>query len=171
MVQDEQDVKRYLKYRREQDFRIIYQKYNDKLFRLAMHMLRYNQYWAKDAVQEMWIVAFRKVDKFEWRSSLNTWLTSILLNILKRYYPKTVANQVILEESYEEFNLDLQDIIKSVNTLSDGYKQVFVLHDIEGYKHHEIAELLNIKEGTSKSQLFQARKILRRKLSELKTRS
>ncbi|MEQ8242031.1 sigma-70 family RNA polymerase sigma factor [Fulvivirga sp.] len=171
MVQDEQVVRRYLKHKREQDFRIIYQKHNDKLFRLAMHMLSYNQHWAKDAVQEMWIVALRKVDKFEWRSSLNTWLTSILLNILKRYYPKTAEEQKVSEEPYGEFNLDMQDIIKSVNTLSDGYKQVFVLHDIEGYKHQEIAELLDIKEGTSKSQLFQARILLRSKLSELKIRS
>lgn len=171
MVQDEQVVRRYLKHRRERDFRIIYQQHNDKLFRLAMHMLRYNQYWAKDAVQEMWIVALRKVDAFEWRSSLNTWLTSILLNILKRYYPKTVEQQLVADKSYDEFNMNMQDIIRSVNSLSDGYKQVFVLHDIEGYKHHEIAELLDIKEGTSKSQLFQARKLLRTKLSELNTRS
>lgn len=171
MVQDEQVVRRYLKDKKESDFLIIYQRHNDKLFRLAMHMLRYNQYWAKDAVQEMWIVALRKVDAFEWRSSLNTWLTSILLNILKRYYPKNLEEQLDSGEPYHEFNLDMQDIIKSVNSLSDGYKQVFVLHDIEGFKHHEIAEMLEIKEGTSKSQLFQARKSLRTKLSELKIRS
>ena len=63
--------------------------------------------------------------------------------------------------------MDVAEIQDLIDTLPDGYKIVFVMYAIEGYKHQEIATLLNISEGTSKSQLFKARKILQKKIIKL----
>jgi len=64
-------------------------------------------------------------------------------------------------------NIDAEDIQRLIDALPEGYKMVFVMYAIEGYKHHEISELLNISEGTSKSQLFKARKLLQQQINEL----
>jgi RNA polymerase sigma-70 factor (ECF subfamily) len=63
--------------------------------------------------------------------------------------------------------MDVDEIQQLIDNLPEGYRMIFVMHAIEGYKHHEIAELLNISEGTSKSQLFKARKLLQENIKTL----
>ena len=67
--------------------------------------------------------------------------------------------------------IEVDQIQQLIDALPEGYKMVFVMYAIEGYKHQEIAEMLNISEGTSKSQLFKARKMLQQKINELNTSS
>ena len=64
-------------------------------------------------------------------------------------------------------DIDVAQIQQLIDALPEGYKMVFVMYAIEGYKHHEIADMLNITEGTSKSQLFKARNLLQQKINEL----
>ena len=66
-----------------------------------------------------------------------------------------------------ETEIEVAEIQQLIDTLPEGYKVVFVMYAIEGYKHHEIAEALNITEGTSKSQLFKARNMLQQKINDL----
>ena len=61
-----------------------------------------------------------------------------------------------------ETSIDMIDLEKALSKLPTGYREILLLHDLEGYKHHEIAELLGIKDGTSKSQLFNARRMMRK---------
>ena len=79
-------------------------------------------------------------------------------------FPETATNNI-------KANMDVAEIQQLIDNLPDGYRMVFVMYAIEGYKHHEIAELLNISEGTSKSQLFKARQILQQKIKELNNNS
>jgi RNA polymerase sigma-70 factor (ECF subfamily) len=70
-----------------------------------------------------------------------------------------------------ENDLEVNDIQQLIDELPEGYKMIFFMYAIEGYKHHEIANMLNISEGTSKSQLFKARQLLQQKIKELNTTS
>ncbi len=99
-------------------------------------------------------------------------MTGILINKFREHQRKnrdTVSLAVLVQRptttKSQNLNIDLKNAILQ---LPDGYREVLTLHDIEGFKHKEIARLLNIKEGTSKSQLFQARKAMRQLLTGYK---
>ena len=120
------------------------------------------------------MVAIRKLEDFEWRSELKTWLTGILINLSRakrKKQERELSIDVVNEsggESAEITFANTHDLEKAIADLPPGYRQAIILHDIEGYKHKEIANLLDITEGTSKSQLFHARKALREYLNDTK---
>ncbi len=120
---------------------------------------------SEELIQELWIIAIRKLPEFEWRSELRTWLIGILINLSKAQYQKRKNHEEMVDKgntnSFESNFQASYDLEKAIGQLPRGYREVFILHDIDGYKHKEIAGLLNVTEGTSKSQLFQARKALR----------
>ena len=122
-------------------------------------------------MQETWIRAAAKLDAFAWRSSLATWLAGIAINVCRdrlrhrraRLQPVAMDGVDVAQPSRRAGRrLDLE---RAIAGLAPRYRQVLVLHDVEGYTHREIASLLGIEEGTSKSQLFQARKAMRARLS------
>ncbi len=131
---------------------------------------------AEDVAQEVWIQIFAALPSYRWEAQFSTWAHRIAvnrtLNVL-RSRRRLAQREVEIEEetlSVEhegERALVAQSIDEAVQQLSSGARTVFVLHDVEGYTHEEIAEELGITSGGSKSQLFKARAKLRRLLAHL----
>jgi RNA polymerase sigma-70 factor (ECF subfamily) len=162
-------VKGFLQTRSESSFRLLYASKMPHLFRMALRLSSYDKEEAEELVQEMWLIAVRKLPEFEWRSELKTWLISILINLARKKFRDTTLEQVEQIDLQIESNHsgdDTMDLEAAIAQLPDGYRKIVILHDVEGYKHVEIAQMLQIEEGTSKSQLFQARKKLRSFLSK-----
>ena len=139
--------------------------------------LRYsgNESDANDLLQEGFIKLFKNLHKFRSEGSFEGWIRRIFINTsIEHFRRKSKMFNVtdIRDNKIEDTDLgalDLlaeKDILHLVNELSPGYKAVFNLHVIEGYSHKEIAEMLNITEGTSKSQLSRAKAALKKNLEE-----
>lgn len=124
---------------------------------------------AEDAVQEVFIRAWSKLGSFAGQSAFGTWLHRVAVNLLlrrrqkrsryrERHLPEPAAPEPVAVRRDPELRLALE---AAVDRLPDRAREVFVLHDVEGYKHQEIAGLLGIDPGTSRSQLHRARMLLR----------
>lgn len=129
---------------------------------------------ADDLTQEVFIRAWRKLDTFRGSSSFGTWLHRLAVNLilskrtaLSRHRDRHVAVEGILERMSGRSDTPglAMDIEAALERLPDGAREVFVLYDVEGYSHNEIAEAMEISIGTSKSQLHRARMLLRRQLN------
>jgi RNA polymerase sigma factor (sigma-70 family) len=148
----------------EQAFRELYRRCTPALYRILFRLGRCREEDAADIVQEVWLRASRRLASFRWDASLSTWLTSIAINCLRERRRREPNDVVPLREEIpdgapgDERRLELD---RAIRRLPDGYREVLVLHDVEGYTHQEIAGLLDISAGTSKSQLFRARRALR----------
>lgn len=171
-VEDQKLVRDFLRTRSESAFTDLYQSKTPHLYKMALRLTQ-DEYQSEELLQEMWIIAVKKLDKFEWRSELKTWLIGILINLArakrKEREKEVISDQqeMVAEVSSAELTFsNSYDLENGIATLPPGYRQIIILYDIEGYKHREIADLLDISEGTSKSQLFHARKMLREYLSE-----
>lgn len=121
--------------------------------------------------------AFTKIDSYEGSGSFEGWLRRIMIresiSFLRKEKQLVFDSQEVIENNkhhatYIETQLDVEHLQQIIDGLPDGYKLVFVMYAVEGYKHSEIALELGISESTSKSQLFKARKLLQRKLNEQK---
>ncbi len=128
---------------------------------------------AADALQEAFIEVFRSLKNYKGMSSLGAWIKTIVIrNGLakqKAAFPFEPMNDFTQDKqtiTWDE-NLTGEYLEKAIRKLPDGYRNVFLLFEVEGYTHREVAQLLNIAEGTAKSQLFQAKKMLQRLLKEL----
>ncbi len=172
-MDDRKLVKDFLNSRSEQAFRTLYRSKTPHLYRMALRLTQ-NDSLSEELIQETWMVAIRKLAEFEWRSELKTWLVGIMINLSRKKRKATESLEAldettlsdvhpIVDDSWSITGMDLEN---GIAKLPPGYRQIIVLHDVEGYKHKEIAELLDITDGTSKSQLFHARKALREYLSE-----
>ena len=171
-MEDRRLVQDFLNKRDQTAFLKLYRSKTPHLYQMALRLTQ-DEFQSQELVQEMWIIAIRKLSQFKWRSELKTWLTSILINLYRSMRKKNekeiTVNALQLSEAESKaqiWNESINDLEKAIALLPPGYRQTIVLHDIEGYKHKEIAEILDITEGTSKSQLFHARKALRKYLSE-----
>jgi len=125
---------------------------------------------AEDVVQETWQRAATRLRGFEWNAALATWLTSILINCTRerrRARPLVRADPAHLSLAPAPIRQPdpVIDLERAIAALPAGYRDVLILHDVEGYTHDEIAALLGIATGTSKSQLFHARRAMRAKLT------
>ena len=173
MQEDRQLVEDFLKFRSQQAFSRLYRAKTPHLYQMALRLTGQSSYEAEELIQQMWIVAIRRLEIFEWRSTLKTWLTGILINLNREVLNKLVSKKKAEEglETVQQVSHNTQsiyDLELALSTLAKGYRQVIILHDIEGYTHKEISAWLGISEGTSKSQLFQARKAMREALMEQK---
>ncbi|HUF26129.1 MAG TPA: RNA polymerase sigma factor [Gemmatimonadaceae bacterium] len=152
-------------------FRALYARHTPALYAMAMRLTG-EPADAEDAVHDAWIRAVEALPRFEWRSSLRTWLTGILLNRLRElerhHRPELPLDDTVLPTDAPPdlpHDVDPLDLEAAIAALPPGYRRVLVLHDIEGFTHEDIAALLDIEPGTSKSQLSRARAHLRRSLS------
>jgi RNA polymerase sigma-70 factor (ECF subfamily) len=155
--------------------RALYDAHVERVYRLAYRMTG-DPALAQDFTQDAFIRAFQKLDTFRGESSLSTWLhtvtTSVVLNGLrkvKRFRQRETdlesARRVTRES--RESEPDLKERLKrAVDGLPDGYRTVFLMHDVEGYTHQEIAGALGVAPGTSKAQLSRARAKLRTELAD-----
>jgi len=172
-MDDKQLVRQFLKSRSEKAFSTLYRAKTPRLYQIALRLCAQDQHKAEELIQEMWMTAIRNLEGFQWRSELKTWLTGILINLhrdkRKKEEREMNARQTISEEMIEYTGSSFfttYDLEKAISLLAPGFRQIIILHAIEGYKHKEIAALLDINEGTSKSQLFHAKKALRLLLNE-----
>lgn len=169
VAQDRELVSAFLRARDEEAFRSLYRSHTPRLYRIAYRLLRGDPQTAEELIQNVWIRAVGRLPDFRWDSSLRTWLTGILINCVREAererQPLRAVTQQPLEASMDPpAGPERIDLERAVAGLPDGYREILVLHDIEGYSHREIAGLLGINEGTSKSQLSQARHAVRRRL-------
>jgi RNA polymerase sigma-70 factor, ECF subfamily len=164
---DAELVARYLATRDEESFRLLFRRHSPGLHRLAVRLLGGNPSAAEDALQETWVRAATGLSAFRFESALRTWLCGIVVNCCREARRRTrreeplEADEIAAPASSPLPALDLERVVVS---LAEGYREVLVLHDVMGYTHREIADRLGIEEGTSKSQLFLARRALRRRL-------
>lgn len=155
-------------------FRELYNLYKNRIYSTCHRMLG-NAQDAEDAAQETFIKVFRSIGKFRGDSSIHTWIYRIAANTCIEHLRKR-KNKPYHEsiDDPDETSPTISDsgtpvsvrliIEREIEQLTEGYKTVFVLHEIDGFKHREIAKMLNISEGTSKSQLSAAKAHLRKQL-------
>lgn len=134
---------------------------------------------AEDLSQDAWIRAFRKLHLFHGKSSFGTWMyrlaTNTALNRLRRQGRReeveTEGDPRRAPPSVDDAVIDRRVLSEALDALAPGYRQVLVLHDVEGYTHAEIGEKLGVAEGTSKSQLHKARARMRELIAPVPERS
>jgi RNA polymerase sigma-70 factor, ECF subfamily len=163
-------------------FERLYERYHRRTYSLCLRMTS-SATEAEDLTQEVFIQLFRKIGSFRGESAFSTWLHRMTVNqVLMHFRRRGVQNEKTTEDGEmpeqivhgtENYNkmpvLDRIAIDKAISQLPNGYRTVFVLHDVEGFEHEEIARMLGLSVGTSKSQLHKARLKLRgllRKVSE-----
>ncbi|HEU5053080.1 MAG TPA: sigma-70 family RNA polymerase sigma factor [Hanamia sp.] len=158
--------------------KLLYDLYSSKMYGVCLRYAE-NAEDANDVMQEGFIKVYRSLPKFRSEGSFEGWIRRIFVNTSIEHYRKKTKKYNITEvqentiEDNELSALDslaTKDILNIINELSPGYKQVFNLHVVEGYSHKEIAEILGITEGTSKSQLARAKGVLK-KIIETRTSS
>jgi len=155
--------------------RALYDAHVDRVYRLA-YRLAGDDALAQDFTQETFIRAFAKLDTFRGDSALSTWLhtitTTVVLNGLrkvKRFHTREADLEMAdgvgggRREAEPDLKVRLQ---QAIDALPQGYRTVFVMHDIEGFTHEEIGVALGVETGTSKAQLSRARAKLRESLAD-----
>lgn len=161
-----------------ESFEILYALHKRRVYSLCLRMLG-NVAEAEDLTQEAFLQLYRKIGTFRGDSAFSTWLHRLAVNVVLMHLRKKGLPQISLEEALEPSqedgprrdlgerdlvlsgSLDRVALERAVENLPPGYRLVFVLHDVEGYEHNEIADMLNCSIGNSKSQLHKARMKLR----------
>lgn len=149
----------------------LYNRYKDAMYTLARRIAG-DEDLAADILQETFIAVFSGLKQFKGRSTLGAWIKTILVRTAYKRVRKVQPMQSLEPHHVQEsvdwgHSLDVEYLEQAIQSLPPGYRSVFVLVAIEGYAHKEVAEMLSISEGTSKSQLFYAKRLLRKKISQL----
>jgi RNA polymerase sigma-70 factor (ECF subfamily) len=162
-------------------FEILYERHNRRVYSLCLRMTQ-NVAEAEDLAQEAFIQLFRKIGSFRGESAFTTWLHRLTVNQVLMHFRK---RGVRLEQTTDDGETPVQIVAgtqnpnsmpvvdrialdRAIGQLPPGYRTVFVLHDVEGHEHEEIARMLGCSVGTSKSQLHKARMKLRTLLRQQK---
>ena len=156
-------------------FEELYRRHNHRVYSVCLRMT-HNVSEAEDLTQEAFIQLFRKIGSFRGDSAFTTWLHRLTVNQVLMHFRK---RSVKLEHTTDEGDVPVQIVVgsenpdrmpvidrisldRAVNQLPPGYRTVFLLHDVEGHDHEEVAKMLGVAVGTSKSQLHKARMKLQR---------
>jgi len=160
-----------------QAFQALYDKHKRRVYSLCLRMTA-NTAEAEDLTQEAFLQLYRKIATFRGESAFSTWLHRLSVNVVLMHLRKKSLPVVSLEETTQgeedtpkkDFgaddlalagSIDRLQLQKAVDDLPPGYRTIFVLHDVEGYEHNEIATIVGCSIGNSKSQLHKARMKLR----------
>ncbi len=151
----------------------LYKLYVQAMYNTCIRMVS-NQYDAEDIIQESFISAFNNLNKFRGDSSFGSWLKKIVVNksisfLRKKRYDFTEIDNLHIvtdENEAEVLEIDPVKVHETIKTLPEKARVVLILYLLEGYRHKEIAEMLNITESTSKSQYSRAKNLLREKLEK-----
>jgi RNA polymerase sigma-70 factor (ECF subfamily) len=165
-------------------FERLYQLHSRRVYSLCLRMVG-NTAEAEDLTQEAFLQLFRKIGTFRGESAFSTWLHRLAVNVVLMRLRKKTGSESSLEEVTEpdeetggprkDFgapdldltgSIDRVNLKRAVDQLPAGYKAIFVLHDVQGYEHNEIADIMGCSIGNSKSQLHKARMRLRELLHE-----
>jgi RNA polymerase sigma-70 factor (ECF subfamily) len=159
-------------------FQALYDKHKRRVYSLCLRMTS-NTAEAEDLTQEAFLQLFRKIGTFRGESAFSTWLHRLSVNVVLMHLRKKSLPVVSLEETTQageedtpkkDFgaedlalagSIDRLQLQRAVDDLPPGYRTIFVLHDVEGYEHNEIAAIVGCSIGNSKSQLHKARMKLR----------
>jgi RNA polymerase sigma-70 factor, ECF subfamily len=162
-------------------FEFIYRSYCGLVHRICLRMLR-NPVDAEDAAQDVFVRVFCKINTFRGESAFSSWLYRLATNTVLMRFRKNKRTLTLEEPGEVNGGLSREvsvthperdglsgriDLQAAINVLPNGYKGAFLLHDVQGYAHREIAEILGYSIGCSKSQLHKARKLLRELLRDM----
>ena len=146
----------------------LYDIFSSKMFGVCLRYAK-NHHNAEDLLQEGFVKVFKNIQKFRSEGSFEGWMRRIFVNTAIEHYRKNNPLYPVNDNQMPEVdfidntalnNLAVNDLMQMINQLSPGYRTIFNLYVIEGFSHKEIAEMLKINEGTSKSQLARSRYIL-----------
>lgn len=173
------NIETYTKFVKDKDnaLNIIYEQYSSLLFGICLRYCK-DKEDAEDLLQESFIKIMNNLDMFSCDGSFEGWLKRITLNTCcYDYYTKKKKDykNISFEPDFQFDNEDTNildklkadDILKLVQELPYGYRTVFNMHVIDGFKHKDIAEMLGIEESTSRSQYLQARLLLQKKIKNI----
>ena len=152
----------------------VYQLFSGKLFALSLKYSR-NRMDAEDVLQDSFIQIFQKIHQYKNKGSFEGWLKRIVINTALQKYREKSPLQLVKEEqnvedkedlvlNIDEDKIDISDLLVLIQELPDRYRLVFNLYVLDNFSHKEIAKMLTISEGTSKSNLSRARLILKQKV-------
>lgn len=176
MIENEQELVNGCRRRERLAQKRLYDTFGGKMFALCLRYVK-NRADAEDVLQEAFIKIYENIDAFRGESPLQYWIKSIVVNTALKHIRKQ-KYLVELDEvnPYENLVADnpeltlsgfqMQQLLEMIHELPPGCQTVFNLYAIEGYQHNEIAELMGISEGTSKSQYSRARGLLQQKLNK-----
>lgn len=152
----------------------IYAQFSPKMLSVCRQYIK-DIHQAEDIMITAFMKVFVNLKNFEYKGSFEGWIRKIMVNecvsfVRVQKKVKFIEDETWFEESFNniESQFSIEDIQFLIDNLPEGYKMVFNLYCIEGYKHQEIAKMLGINEGTSKSQLSHARKMLQTQIIKLK---
>ncbi|TAE38128.1 MAG: sigma-70 family RNA polymerase sigma factor [Sphingobacteriales bacterium] len=154
---------------------MLYQQYATKMMAICMRYAK-DKMEAEDVLQIGFIKIFKEIASYRGEGNFEGWMRKIMVNTAIESYRKNLRflNVVSLDDAFEHAttgfdcsNLAMQDLLKLIQKLADGYRLVFNMYVIEGYSHKEIAATLGISESTSKSQLSRARAILQQEIIKM----
>jgi RNA polymerase sigma-70 factor (ECF subfamily) len=162
-------------------FEYLYRSHSRRVYSVCLRMLK-NTSDAEDLTQQVFLRLFRKIGTFRGDSGFSTWLHRVTVNAVLMHLRRKRPTEILVEDldrhiangevprelGSEDASMlgavDRINLLRALRKLPSGYKKLFLLHDVIGYEHHEIAGLLGCSLGCSKSQLHRARKRLRRLL-------
>lgn len=156
-----------------QAYQQLYQKYVGQVYALSLRLTG-DAALAEDATQEVFVQVWQKLGNFSQKSQFSTWLHSVTANVTISYMRKQrgwFQRMFGLDSANEQQitaseSLDLSQLDKCILKLPERARQVFVLHAIEGYRHEDVADMLNMASGTSKAQFHRARQLLQEWLGD-----
>lgn len=170
---EKQLIKRAIKNNREAQH-ALFELYAPKMLSVCRYYIKDIQH-AEEAMLNGFFKVFSNLKSFKNEGSFEGWVRRIMvresISFLRQKKSVQFSSEDIDEQSHYTNNIktdiEVNEIQQLIDALPEGYKVVFVMYAIEGYKHSEIADMLNITEGTSKSQLFKARKLLQEKIKKI----
>ena len=149
----------------------LYEKYCKAMYTVAYRITNDFE-TAQDVLQEGFVKVFKNIDRFRRESTLGAWIKTIIVRTALSHIRKEVKHESLEPYHTQDLidwgnHLDTEYLEKAIQSLPEGYRAVFVLIEIEGYAHREVAKMLGISEGTSKSQLYYAKRKLRTTVQKL----
>jgi len=168
-------IKKAIKNNREAQH-LLFELHSPKMLSVCRYYIKDIQH-AEEAMLNGFFKVFSNLKKFRSEGSFEGWIRRIMVResisyLRQKKHIEFSGEEIIIESDYAnniQTEIDVAQIQQLIDTLPEGYKMVFIMYAIEGYKHIEIAKILNISKSTSKSQLFKARKALQQKIKELNT--
>ncbi len=151
--------------------RTLYDKYSRAMYTTAYRITNDFEL-AEDVLQEAFVKVFRHIEGFRQESTLGAWIKTIVIRTALSHIKKQPNTEALEQKHTEDLvdwgnYLEVEYLERAIQALPEGYRAVFVLIEVEGYSHKEVADMLNISVGTSKSQLFHAKKRLRESITKM----
>lgn len=153
----------------------LYKLFSSKLFSICLKYSK-NYAEAEDNLQDAFLTIFKKIEQYKHKGSFEGWLKRVTVNTVLQRYRNEKVFDIINEDIVEDVEIEIDDesisldyLLQIIQELPDRYRLVFNLYVLDGYSHNDIANMLDINIGTSKSNLARARQILMRTIEDYKT--